>query len=356
MTMKEKLTLEQKELLNDSFWLAYVLRLIKKVDNIWIKSYISNFILFFASIYENEIIVANLGKMSPDITMTRSELNKMRNNNIKLLPMESTEIIKSKILDMGVNFNNYVFDMTVLCDNRLELFDTNFRMWEFQIKNEERFDNLNAIVNTPLTWTKRFLGDYYESISKIIDYSSNQYIKEIEKYDFKSYSYSSYKFFKNKITNDEKIYIIQRYGLVKSVIWFERIFKKKMKVVVGELNFDFEKFFMKIKAIVIEIIGNDRKNCDYEIINKLLSINNETIDNKFFKINRKVRDNIHYGKTNEITEEEIKIVNEYQDIYLKNVIDIFDNNINIKFNLGYKFALAIAKLEYWSRDGKNRNI
>ena len=126
--------------------------------------------------------------------------------------------------------------------------------------------------------------------------------------------------------------------------------------IVGKLNFDFEKFFMKIKAIVIEIIGNDRNNCNYEIINKLLSINNDTIDNKFFKINRKVKDNIHYGKTNEITEKEIKIVNEYQDIYLKNVIDIFDNNINIKFNLGYKFALAIAKLEYWSRDGKNRNI
>lgn len=354
--MKVKLTLEQKELLNDSFWLAYILRFIKKVDNIWLKSYISNFMLFFSSIYANEIIVANFGEMSPDITMTRSELNKMRINNIKLLPMENTENIKSKILDMGVDFNNYVFDMTVLCDNNLELFDTNYRMWEFQIKNEEKFDNLNAIVNTPLTRTKRFLGDYYESISNIIDELSDQYIKEIEKYNFKSYSYSSYKLFKNKITNDEKIYIIQRYGLVKSVIWFERIFKEKMKVEVGELNFDFEKFFMKIKAIVIEIIGNDRNNCNYEIINKLLSINNDTIDNNFFKINRKVRDNIHYGKTNEITEKEIKIVNEYQDIYLKNVIDIFDNNINIKFNLGYKFALAIAKLEYWSRDGKNRNI
>ena len=187
--MKVKLTLEQKELLNDSFWLAYILRFIKKVDNIWLKSYISNFMLFFSSIYANEIIVANFGEMSPDITMTRSELNKMRINNIKLLPMENTENIKSKILDMGVDFNNYVFDMTVLCDNNLELFDTNYRMWEFQIKNEEKFDNLNAIVNTPLTWTKRFLGDYYESISNIIDELSDQYIKEIEKLLKDGYAY-----------------------------------------------------------------------------------------------------------------------------------------------------------------------
>jgi len=344
--MESKLAPEQKELLNDSFWLAYILTLTKKIDNLWIKSYISDFLLFFSSIYTNEILTANFGKMSPNITMPRSELRKMRINNIKLLPMENTKTIKSKVLDMGVSFDCYVFDMTVLCDDSIELFDTNFRMWEFQIKNQETLDNLNAIVNTPLTWTKRFLGDNYERIYSTIEELSNLYLKKIKKYNFKSYSYSSYKLFKNKITNDEKIYIIQRYGLVKSVIWLDRIFNEKVKIQVGNLSFDFEKFFTKIKAIVIEIIGNDRNNCNYELISALIKINNQTIDDNFFIINRKVRDNIHYSKNSEITKEEFKIVSEYQDIYLKNVIDVFDHNINIKLNLNYKIALAIAKLRY----------
>ena len=72
--MSYNLNLEQLELLNDSFWLAYILKFIEKVVNIWIKSYISNFMLFFGSNYAHELIVANFGNMSPDITMTRKEL------------------------------------------------------------------------------------------------------------------------------------------------------------------------------------------------------------------------------------------------------------------------------------------
>ena len=354
--MSYNLTLEQEELLNDSFWLAYILKLINKVDNLWVKSYISNFMLFFSSIYTNELIVANFGNISPSISMTRKELKEIRMNNIKLLPMENTENIKSKMNDMGVDFDHYVFDMTIICDSELELFDTNFRMWEYQVKNQEQFENLNAIVNTPLTWSKRFLGEYYEKIFELLDELSDKYLEKIKKCNLESHSYPSCKLFNNKLSIDEKIYIMQRYGLIKSMIWFENIFKEKMKLEIGDLKFDFERFFFKIKAIVIEIIGNDRKNCNYEIIKQLLITNDKTIDSKFFKINRKMRDNIHYSKINQLNNEEIEILKKYQDIYLKNMISIFDSNISVKFNLGYKLALRLAKLEYWSRDGKNRKI
>ena len=354
--MSHNLNLEQLELLNDSFWLAYILKFIEKVDNIWIKSYISNFMLFFASIYAHELIVANFGNMSPDITMTRKELKDIRMNNIKLLPMENTESIKNKMKDMGIDFEHYVFDMIIICDSNLELFDTNFRMWEYQKKNEEQFENLNAIVNTPLTWTKRFLGKYYEEIFALLEELSDKYVESINKYNFKDYTYPSCKLFNSKLSIDEKIYIMQRYGLIKSVIWLEDIFKEKIKLEIGDLKFDFERFLLKIKAIVIEIIGNDRNNSNYEVIKELLIINERTIDSRFFKINRKMRDNIHYNKINELTSEEIEILKKYQDIYLKNIIGICNSNINIKFNLGYKIALALAKVEYWSRNEKSREV
>ena len=295
--MSCNLTLEQREILNDFFWLAYILKFINKIDNLWIKSYISNFILFFSSIYSHELIVANFGNISPNITMTRKELKNIRMNNVKLLPMESAESIKNKMNDMGVDFNHYVFDMNIICDNNLELFDTNFRMWEYQTKNEEQFENLNAIVNTPLTWTKRFLGEYYKQIFDLLEELSDKYVDNINKYNLKNYIYPSCKLFKNNLSIDEKIYIMQRYGLVKSIIWLENVFKEKIKLEFGDLKFDLERFFLKIKAIVIEIIGNDRHNCDYEIIKQLLRTNDKTIDSKFFKINRRMRDNIHYSKT-----------------------------------------------------------
>ena len=197
--MRHKLTLEQLELLNDSFWLSYILKFIRKADNLWIKSYISNFMLFFASVYANELIVANFGDISPEITMTKKELKDIRINNIKLLPMENTHNIKTKMKAMGIDFEHYVFDMIIICDNNLELFDTNFRMWEYQTKNEEQFENLNAIVNTPLTWTKRFLGDYYKEINIVLEQLSDKHVKNINEYNLKYYSYPSCKLFNRKL-------------------------------------------------------------------------------------------------------------------------------------------------------------
>ena len=84
------LTLEQLELLNDSFWLSYIFKFVKKIDNLGIKSYISNFMLFFSSIYAHELIKANLAEINQEIPIRKKELANMRMNNVKLLPMEST--------------------------------------------------------------------------------------------------------------------------------------------------------------------------------------------------------------------------------------------------------------------------
>ena len=354
--MNCKLTLEQEELLNDSFWLAYILKIANKIENLLMRSYLSNFLLFFSSIYSQELIVANLGKISPNITMTKKELKKIRMNNMKLLPTKKTEYIKNKINNMGIDFEQYVFDMTIICNHNLELFDINFRMWEYKNVKKDQFESLNALINTPLTWTKRFLGERYEEIFKLLEGLSGKYLENIEEYKFKCYSYPSCKFFSNELTIDEKIYIMQRYGLIKSIIWLEKIFKEKISIEFENFTFDFEKFLLKIKAIAIEKIGNDRKNCEYKLIKELMIINNKTVDNNFFRINRKVRDNIHYNKINPINKDESIILREYQDIYLKNLISIFDSNINVKFDFRYKFALALAKLEYWSRNEGNRKV
>lgn len=354
--MSANLTLEQLELLNDSFWFAYILKFTEKTNNILIKSYISNFMLFFAPVYANELVAAKLGIINPNTSMTRKELKDIRINNIKLLPTESTKNIKRKMKEMGIDFEHYVFDMTILCDDKKELYDTNFRMWEYRIDNDEKFAKLNNIVNTPLTWTKRFLGEHYEDLFNTLDSLSDEYVKRLEKFSFNIYSYPSCKLFNDTISVDEKIYIMQRYGLVKTIMWLQNVFQEKISLEIGDIEFDFERFLLKITAVVIEIIGNDRNNCDYSIIKELQRINSKTIDDNFFRINRKIRDNIHYNRINEIKEEEKVLIKKYQDIYLRNLISIFDSKITIKFSIGYRIALALAKLEYWSRNERDKTI
>ena len=345
--MTNSLTKEEKEILNDSFWLTYISKIINNVDNLWVKHYITNFVLFFSTIYVNELINANYGKINPEINLTEKELKNLRVENIKQLPKESNKKIEDKIKDMGLDFNKYLFDMTILCDQEKTLYDINFRMWNLTIRNKENYGKLESIINTSLSLMEEFLYDYYEGIFKIAEKHSDIYIKNIQKYRFKAYSYSSHKFFKTNIIPDEKIYILQRYGLIKSIMWFEKIFERKMNIKIGELQFDLEKFIMKIKAIVIETIGHDRKSCNYTILNRLLEINEKTIDNNFFKINRKIRNNIHYNRIQKIEEEELKIAKQYQDVYFENLIKIFDDNIDISIGLKNKFDLFLAKLKYW---------
>ena len=72
------------------------------------------------------------------------------------------------------------------------------------------------------------------------------------------------------------------------------------------------------------------------------------ICNEFFSINRKCRDNIHYGFYYELTDEELNILIKYQDLYLNYIIYEFEKHLIIKFGAGYKIGLALARLQYWA--------
>lgn len=88
------------------------------------------------------------------------------------------------------------------------------------------------------------------------------------------------------------------------------------------------------------------------ILNKIFQLNNVQIDKKFYALNRRIRDNIHYNWISDIKEEEYQVVSNYQHIYLKNVIKVFDEYINIKFDGMYERDYEFAKLIYELR-GKN---
>lgn len=56
-----------------------------------------------------------------------------------------------------------------------------------------------------------------------------------------------------------------------------------------------------------------------------------------------MRNNIHYNKKENISKEELSLLDRYQDIYLKTVLDIFNENIKISLNRNYKFWKWVAE-------------
>ena len=116
----------------------------------------------------------------------------------------------------------------------------------------------------------------------------------------------------------------------------------------GKLILSFDKFIMKVKATIIEIIWNDKKCNNIPFLNNILENLPKEIPDNFYAINRKCRDNIHYGFYNILSEDENKILNDNQDVYLSYVVNEMEKRVSYKFSFGYKIALMLAKLQYWA--------
>ena len=91
------------------------------------------------------------------------------------------------------------------------------------------------------------------------------------------------------------------------------------------------KFFRKYKALIIEIIGEELKNMDTVFSNNIKSSLDAHITNKkFWTLNRTLRNNLHYVKTQSLTQDELKVVDQYQPIYLSIINTHILKELNIK--------------------------
>lgn len=168
-----------------------------------------------------------------------------------------------------------------------------------------------------------------------------------QKFLFKRYSYSTALIFKNsKLTDAEKYFILYRYNLVK----FALIIKDLQPVSIkfsGAVSINIDITYRKIKALVIETIYNDMKNMESQKLSILKrideNISNNIKNSLFFSINRKLRNNIHYNKRAEISEEELTLLDKYQDVYLNTVLNVFNENISVSINRRYKFREWVSE-------------
>lgn len=81
--------------------------------------------------------------------------------------------------------------------------------------------------------------------------------------------------------------------------------------------------FIKIKAVIIEMLWNDNKNNNLPFLNNILMNMPKEVNDSFYIINRKCRNNIHYGFYNEVSMEELINLKIMQEIYLNYVVKEF---------------------------------
>lgn len=150
------------------------------------------------------------------------------------------------------------------------------------------------------------------------------------------YSYSSFKLF-NKSKNLEmvdKVFILYRYRLVSSIIMTDKIFKgNELNVSIEPLvNLEFDKYLRKYRALIICIVGNDLMKMNSSFSKNILNRIDDKIDERFFQLNRKQRNNIHYSEINNFSNDELLYLDEMQYAYLDIIYKCFTDNINLNIS------------------------
>jgi len=336
------------EILNDSFWLGIILTTADKIQNEILKVLLTDFLLFFSSSFCEEVITYKFGKLKDPNYVSDKQVKNLRKNYFKKCPLYNSNTIKNIIEEMGIDFENYVFD-NVLFYIDDELIDINSRTW--LNRKKENFELYNGIILSPRRWIKNFHPQLNEIFEELRKPYVDEFIKRFDKKETTYKSYSSKKIFNNDLSNDEKIYILQRIGLLKTTMFFSKFFNKNNFITIDEktnIKVSFDSFLLKVKAALIEMLWNDKKQNNIPFLNLILENYPKEICEEFFPINRKCRDNLHYGFHNELTNEEIGVLNQNQDKYLDYVIKKLEEQLTIKFGVGYKIGLALAKIQYWA--------
>ena len=114
----------------------------------------------------------------------------------------------------------------------------------------------------------------------------------------------------------------------------EKIFsKKELKISISYLfNLDFKNYIRKYKSIVICIVGDELLKMNTKFSNNILVEINHKVDKKFYSINRRMRDNIHYSEISIFSKDEIDFLDKNQNIYLDIIYKHFVDNMNLDIN------------------------
>lgn len=329
------------KILNDAFWMQVIAYTHEKISDRMIRHILFDFLARFSSSFCNEVMIYKYGKINDECIATiKNELNEMRENYFKMCPTEDSNHIKSILTEMGVNFDTNDFNIVLLL-NKNTLIDVNSRTWETM----NNYDKYCHVILSPVNWIKNLNLKECKKLEPLRSMLIYQFVKLLNQYKFSYRSYSLRRLFNNILSKRDKIYIMQRIGLIKTVMLFSDIFASGLQYSDDVINSS--EFLLKVKSSVICELGDiDSKKIPF--LQKVFKNLPKEIPDEFYPINRKCRNNLHYGFYNELSEDEIEILKKNQDIYLKYVADEFEKQITLNFGFKYYFDLALAKINYWA--------
>lgn len=328
------------EIIGDLACFEILLKIKNLVKDVETKIYLSQFLKMIAPLYaygianslQNFGIVDKKDFFNPGMN---KKIQSEREKAVKYIIVKSSQKEKATC-EMGLNFNKKAYDMNlVLCNNKL--MSMNYEHYIDKI-DEKEIDFWNSLFDFPRRTLNAFIlaFNFDTSLDDLFVHFSEQ-LEEIasdieNKLVCNRYSYSSYTLFSLSKTLDtlDKIFVLYRYRMISSATNIEHVVPLVDIKIGDKIIVSFKKFFRKYKALVIDIVGEEIKNMDTEFSCAIKEAIQRKIDNnKFWKLNRTIRNNLHYVETKLLAKEDLAIVDHYQQIYLSIINDYILDNLNI---------------------------
>ena len=342
-----------KEMVNDWMAFEFILELKRRMENVEAKNYLSSFLMTIAPVIVYEVaeslelmgIVSKKTFFNPGMD---KRVQKEREKFVKRIIVKSSQpqLIEK---EMGLNFKEKVYDINVLVRDN-ELMDMNYELFNRNIKEDFEFwDSLfglpKGLINTLFSCLN--INKRIEDVYATIDQRLSDLAEKIEKkFVCERYSYSVQKLFSEAdgLEDIDKILILYRYRLVTSAIRIEKAIPD-FNISIGEIRvFDIKAFIRKYKAVVICIIGSELKAMNTEFAQNIQTdIQSKIGDGPFWGVNRKLRNNIHYQRTEALTENEIDTLDKFQTVYFEIISSHFQKNTFIDIDKECKTMTGFTK-------------
>lgn len=344
MDIDTKINIEQlEEILQDTLFFNILLNIKKDFEKIEDKNAIAMILKTIAPIITHEIAIwiEQMGledKSDFFLPGVKKKVKANRNKELKGRIISSSNL-EPTIEQMGLSFEVESYDINIVVSNNNKLLDFNFEEYFEKLEVQlQYYEGLFFFCRNVVDKIFSKLGVNYEDFMQSILYEMESGITLIKsKLGGTRYSYSVHKLFINSSlkSNEDKIFILAKYRIVYILSVLDDVIPHMGKITLTKTStfINFNNSFRKLKAIYIEIIGQELRTMDSQLSNLITNKLNEEIDNtKFYSLNRKLRNNIHYQKVDKLIEEEIEIVDKYQIIYFKVILSVFDAELYVKID------------------------
>lgn len=349
--MKDKKKDVATEVIQDMFTLYLCFKTQSKVKNIFVQELYGYVEVYFYSVFLHELIKADLIESAAVSKEVKKLIEEFRLRFLKKNAFIGGSHTQKIIEEMGIDFEHYMYDVVLTTEKTDEkiLYAINFSFWDLVNVDKIKVDTFNSLAQIPeklieenfKCFQEKELG---EKVIKKIEKMCAEKAFQIEKFvQPVKYPYPSGILFKNpEPCEQDKILILYHYSYFELFNIIDK-FIPNFRIETNAFCINIAHSLMKLKAMLIEQFGSNIKNLDTPMVAEIKRKIEDSIHEKdAFKVNRKLRNNIHYTEIDIISELEWEMINKFQNEYFDIVLKTFNKYLHFKFGKRYRFIRWIA--------------